>query len=398
MSEQPEVRGAGPEEFDRVVTCIATAFGSEQDDWPRVHAWRDPNHRPELHRVCVVDGEVVSALRVVVQDVRYNRAALKHYGIADVGTPPPHRERGYSTRCLQDAIAFMEAEGAHFSTLYTGIQPFYARLGWATLPLQAPTFTLPDSVRMPEGIEVLPLSREAHLDGVRAVYEALNVAKTATTIRDDRYWQLRFARDDARWRVAIMDGEVAAYICTQTHDETLRVLEYGWSRGRSRALAAVFADAMGRGTEAGAQRMVCQFGDDDMGQEVVGRLASPAPPITWEHLMFRIIDLRGLLEAIEPVLRERAHRARELPEGAAINLIWDRLAASLRYDIELVTIGGPLPGRPTLELSSADLVQLIFGVGGRQLAPVRQLPYKERRLLEVMFPGEHFVFWETDAF
>ncbi len=398
MTQQPEVRGARPDELDRVVACIAVAFEDGDADWPRRHAQLDPNHRPDLHRVCMVGGEIVSALRIPVHDVRYHRAVLRHHGIADVGTPPPHRRKGYSTACLQDAIGLMEAEGAHFSMLYTGIQSFYERLGWAALPIPVPSFVLPESPRAPEGVDVQPFSRDQHLSGVRAVYEAFNIARTATTLRDDRYWELRPAPDDQRWRVAIVDGEVAAYACADAHDRTLRILEFGWSRARSRALSAVFADAMARGRDAGAERLLCQFGDDDMGGEVVARLASPAEPVKWDHLMFRIVDLRGLLDAIQSLLRERAHRARELPEGAAVNLKCGALEVSLRYDNELVEVGNALAGRPSAEVTPAGLAQLLFGGGARRVAPVRQLPYKERRLLEVAFPGEHFVFWETDAF
>lgn len=395
----PIVRGAKPEEFDEVTTVIATAFGEATDDWPRRHVEQDPNHRPELHRVCVAEGKIVSALRIAWHQVRYGGAVLEHGGIADVGTPPDLRRQGYSTLCLQDAIAFMEQEGAHFSILYTGIQPFYERVGWAILPLQVPCYKLTRTPERPEGVEVLAMSRKQHLDGVRAVYEAFNATRTATTVRSDRYWELRPPQEAVEnWLVALADEQVAAYLCRTVHEGMMRVHEYGWLGGYRHALVALWAEAISQGREQGADRVACQLGTDRAAGDVLAELAEPAEAVRWEHVMLRVIDLVALLKAAETWLRERPHRGRSMPGSAVVNLRWDQQVAGLRYENRLLSVGPEITGRPVLEMTSAELVQLLFGDGLRGVPKARRLPQRERRLLEVVFPGEHFVFWETDAF
>jgi len=396
---EPIVRGAQPEEFDEVTTLIARSFGEAPDDWPRQHVARDPNHRPELHRVCVADGKVVSALRIVRHQVHYGGVLLEHAGIADVGTPPELRRQGYSTRCLQDAIAFMEREGAHFSILYTGIQPFYERLGWAILPLRVPCYRLTGAPQPEEGVEVCPMSREQHLAGVRAVYEAFNTQRTATTVRSDRYWDLRPGEEAAReWLVALVDGQVVAYLSRHAHERLICVQEYGWMGGHKQALRELFAEAIRRGREQDAEAIRCQVGSDLGARDMLGELGEPTEPICSDHLMLRVVDLPGLLKAVEPCLRERPHRGRSMPGAAAVNLRWQDQSVGLRYDNFLLSVVPAMSGRPTLEMNSAELGQLLFGDGLRGVPPARRLPPRERRLLEVVFPAEHFVFWETDEF
>lgn len=398
MSE-PVVRGATPEEFDEVAKVIATAFGEATDEWPWTHVARDPNHRPELHRICVADGKIVSALRIVRHQVHYGGAVLEHAGIADVGTPEEFRRQGHSTRCLQDAIGFMEQEGAHFSILYTGIQPFYARLGWAILPHQVPCYELTKAPEAVEGVEVCTMDREAHLAGVRSVYDAFNATRVATTIRSDAYWELRPSQEALpNWLVALTDGEVTAYLCGVVHDEVLGVREYGWLGGYRQSLEALFGEAIRRGLKEGAKRLTCQLGADRAARDVLTGLAAPAEAVRWDHVMVRVVDLQGLLKAAELWLRERPHRARSMPPAAAVNLRWEEQVAGLRYDNRLLSVVPQMTGRAELDMTADEVVQLLFGDGLRAIPKARRLPQRERRLLEAVFPGEHFVFWETDWF
>ena len=51
-----------------------------------------------------------------------------------MGTLEKYRRNGYSSAVLRDAVGYMADEGYDLGLLFTSIQPFYARLGWAPFP------------------------------------------------------------------------------------------------------------------------------------------------------------------------------------------------------------------------------------------------------------------------
>ena len=399
MYGAPTIRGATPEDFEELVVVTATSFGDAGSRWPEEHVRRDPNHRPELHRLCEVDGRIVSAMRIVCQEVRYGCAVLKHTGVGDVGTLPEYRKRGYSTMVLRDAIRHMESLGSHFSMLYTGIQPFYERLGWASLPLWDDRFTI-SGAALPASPQwagrVVQFDAEQHSRSYRELYEQFNATRTATTVREERYWKLRFAEPRNDVLVAVADGQVEASAVFGIYEKSGRadVEEYAW--GTEGALEALLVELIRRGQEAGVGTLVCDFSGDAVAPWIAARLAEPIEPKGWTSLMFRIIDLPGLLRAALPELSWRVQGMAEAADGARLRLTWEQQSAVVALAGGKLTVtGGSEDPAAELKLSSGELVQLIFGEG----APViRTLPKKEYLLLQALFPGEQLVVWDTDSF
>ncbi len=407
MYRELVIRGARPEDFDELVVAIATAFGDEGNPWPRDHVAIDPNHRPELHRLCVVDKQIVSAMRIVCQDVRYGHAVLRHTGVGDVGTLPECRKHGYSTLVLRDAIAHMEGIGGHFSMLYTGIQPFYERLGWASLPLRDDRFSIPGS--SPETMsewegEVVEFDSSLHLRGYRKLYNEFNATRTATTVRCDRYWELRCAgkpRDDVL--VAVADGEVqasAVFWIDAEGRKALTVPEYAWRHGAEGALEELIAELIQRGQAAGVATLVFDFDGDEAGRAIASRLAEPIEGREWTALMFRIVDLQGLLNAALPELSSRVAAVPESAHDARLRLAWDAQSAVLALnDGELAVTDGSEEAAADLKLNSAEIIQLIFGEGATAVQEhLSAAPDREQSLARALFPGERIVVWDTDSF
>jgi predicted acetyltransferase len=259
MTSEPVVRGATEQDFEEIVRMTATAFGDPSSDWPREHTEHDPNHTADLHRICVVDGRIVSAMLIAWHTVHYGSALLKHAGVGDVGTLPDERHHGYSTMVLKDAIAHMQRLGAHFSILYTGIQPFYERLGWAILPIEVPRFAFRqrEAAASDARAWVEDFDADRHLEGVRAVYNEFNARKTATTVRESAYWDLRFRRQPRPplhsvrpdVLVAGQSDAVGAYAIWHARAGVAEVHEYGWRKGCEEPLRTLFAE-----TGAGASR------------------------------------------------------------------------------------------------------------------------------------------------
>lgn len=199
---------------------------------------RDETWRPDDTVVCVVDGQIVSGATFVRRTVRCGDAVYQMGGVANVGTLPEHRGKGYSTAVLTALIAAMDDAGMDFSLLGTGITGFYARLGWEVWPLLAlsgvPVADPPDATS-------LRPATAADLPRIRAWHAAFNAGRPIAAARSDDAW--------ARWLdlrpETIPDGLLvgdAGYVHVGFHPEKAQahVREVG---GEDDAIPALLAAA-----------------------------------------------------------------------------------------------------------------------------------------------------------
>src|SRR5690349_7782849 len=83
-------------------------------------------------RVALQIGERgISRLWLVPFSLHIGQAVVRMDGIGGVGTDEEYRNRGYSRRVLEAAIAHMEQGDTALSMLY-GIRDFYPKFGFAT--------------------------------------------------------------------------------------------------------------------------------------------------------------------------------------------------------------------------------------------------------------------------
>jgi len=113
-------------------------------------------------------------------------------GIANVATLPEFRGNGYNQELLKRAIAVMEADAMDFSMLGTGINAYYAKLGFATLPRPVWEGTLREqgtgdreqwdsvSIRAAMGDD---------LAAIREIYDVYNAKTPVAVQRYEAYWR-----------------------------------------------------------------------------------------------------------------------------------------------------------------------------------------------------------------
>ncbi|GIV19217.1 MAG: hypothetical protein KatS3mg023_0968 [Armatimonadota bacterium] len=144
-------RAIHPDELEACLDVWDAAFEETPRDYFRKYFTGDPWFHPEYTR-CAFEGKrMVSAVQIVRREVRVGQVTLTLGGIANVGTIPAYRSKGYSTQLLRDAITVMENDGFDFSMLFTGIHGFYARLGWENLPVQVMSAEIRPDLPVPEG-------------------------------------------------------------------------------------------------------------------------------------------------------------------------------------------------------------------------------------------------------
>ncbi len=77
------------------------------------------------------DGKIVSSVQLFILPIRDELCKAVPVGaIANVSTLPEYRSRGFAKKLLAMAYDDMKAAGCAWSFLFTGIMPFYEKLGW----------------------------------------------------------------------------------------------------------------------------------------------------------------------------------------------------------------------------------------------------------------------------
>ena len=118
-----EIRAAKETEFDEIIDLLCTVFIAKCRPRYTSQIYSDSSYQLHQSRVCIVDGKIVSHVRVSDRAIHIGRSVVRLGGIGMVATLPEYRRRGYATAVMQDAIAYMEEQGYDLSLLFTSIQP-----------------------------------------------------------------------------------------------------------------------------------------------------------------------------------------------------------------------------------------------------------------------------------
>jgi len=338
----------------------------------------EPGFSYAAHRVGVLDGSVVSYLGVKPYTLRYGRVNLRVAGVADVSTHPDYRRRGYAAAVLRDALAYMAEMGVHLALLNSDLPQYYDRFGFSPV---WPFYYFEVSAGEAAALEPPLILREAR---------AGDVPQMARLYR--RHWEGRVAfarsRDLWMWRVLQADwgyirvvedprGQVAGYIAgdnpagevTEALADTLK------------AAVTILAE-VGRLAQAAGQDTLRWLMPPDDALVSFARAVLPVtvsatylPSGGW---MARLIDTRGLVEAILPEITAQARLS---------DPRFDADALHFDFQPDRVKIG--LRGQPSADclLDQHDFIQIVFGsLRPAALALRGHLHPDAVLLLEALFP------------
>lgn len=242
-----EFRAIRPDEFEECLDLWETVFERVGRNYFLPYFHGDPKFKLEYTRVCVVDGKLVSAVQICERLVGVGVADIVMGGIANVATLPEYRGKGYCSRLLKDSIRIMRHHGIDFSLLFTGIQPFYERLGWKSVPMPYFMGQLKQNIKPPKlrGY-VIRQRTDNDFPGIQAVYQAYNLTRPLTVRRPADYWkgyvQVRFGPPE-NTIVAEQGGTIVGYVFSPSDRDTFRISETGCLPGHEACLNLLFMHA-----------------------------------------------------------------------------------------------------------------------------------------------------------
>ena len=95
--------------------------------------YQDSSYHLEQSRVGLVEGKIVSHLRISDRVASVDDTTVKLAGVGMVATQADYRQRGYASALVIDATSYMEKHDYDLSLLLT-IQPFYQNFDWSAFP------------------------------------------------------------------------------------------------------------------------------------------------------------------------------------------------------------------------------------------------------------------------
>lgn len=386
-------RAIRPDEMETCLDVWDAAFEETPREYFRKYFTGDPWFHPEYTRCAFEGTRMVSAVQIVRREVRVGQVTLTLGGIANVGTVPAYRSKGYSTQLLRDAITVMENEGFDLSMLFTGIHGFYARLGWENLPVQVMSAEIRAELPAPEGgYRIRPLA-DADLEALCSCYEQCNAGRSFTVVRSPAYlrgwigWDERTPNDVF---VAEAAGKLVGYVVAPMGDR-LAINEVGWLPAYSECVLGLMLHVARLAAERGITQARLHIPRDPVLMGVVRNLFHR---FTWhEHSpMVRVIRLQPLVNKLLPELSRRAQMV--------------SAKGTVRLRLPSGTVGLKATGEgvirdanalPEVMLTQAQFLGMVFGLTGAEEIP-DPVPPQTRALLNVLFPRQPAIYWAWDGF
>ncbi|MGQ9525877.1 MAG: GNAT family N-acetyltransferase [Armatimonadota bacterium] len=245
MSERIEFIAVPPERFEEAIELWLRVFSPDLKAYFENYYYHDPWYVPECSRAVLVNGVMASAVHICRRPVRVSGETMWMGGIANVATLEQYRRRGFSSKLLRQCVEVMERLGVAFSTLGTGVNRHYAKLGWISIATMHPNVTLREDWRPRSRLRAVSTEWEPFPSAVPALYTAFQDRLPVTFLRDDAYfrgWWYRRARESGSlYLICGDDGEVG-YLVVRAEENSLRVHEMAIAEGLDTEAVYLIAD------------------------------------------------------------------------------------------------------------------------------------------------------------
>ena len=381
------------------MTMLDRVFNTTPDGYFHRYFEGDPWFKNDCCRVLLVDGRIASSVSICRREVRVGCVRLAMGGIANVGTDPEYRKRGYSSEVLRDAVRTMDAEEMDFSFLYTGRYDFYSRVGWRRIAIPALKGMLKtaEPARADAGYTVRPYDPGTDASALLRIYDEFNAERTLTAVRTERYWRsFSMHRFRDNWRITFAEDKSGpvAYTIGSVRDKVLWFHEMGFAGGHAAALATLFRDAAADAAAGGAGEVMIELAADPAVVEAASEIAADLDVSHLEHTMVMFLNLPRTFHRLLPELNRRARSA---TLSGSVGVETEIGSVGLEADGTRIRIVDASNARHGAKLTQPDLARLVFGIGPVEDAG-SDVSEGACEFLSALFPAQPSVYWLADKF
>ena len=414
-----EIRAAKADERDEIVDLISAVFVEKCRPRYASQHYEDSSYELDQSRVCVVDGKIVSYVRVSDRSMYLGKGVVKLGGIGMVVTSEEYRRRGYSSALLRDAIAYMEAHNYDLSLLFTTIQPFYMPLGWASFPQTNFELELHDKKSFaPSGWNSRPFDLERDLTQVSQIYDEHNKGRTGTVLRPEELWRDGYSQQVGMLPSLVVekDGQIGAYANLAFPDDDQGIDAYlatyypnlrevGWRRtdpdSHLALCHAILDAAYERDIETISGRLTRHH---PMTLLLTEESGSPLSFSIHERMMYRVISLERLCQKLIPKFEIGLESAGMTDRSGSFHFAVRDQSCTLNVNRGKVTVVADSSGSTKVALDTYYFLKVLFGDATfGQLAELNRakglnLQPDEMVLLSALFPKDEPTHWICDYF
>ena len=414
-----EIRAAKADERNEIVDLISAVFVEKCRPRYASQHYQDSSYELDQSRVCVVDGKIVSYVRVSHRSMYIGEAVVKLGGIGMVVTSEDYRRRGYSSALLRDAIAYMETQNYDLSLLFTTIQPFYMPLGWASFPQTNFELELHDKKTFAlSGWKSRPFDLERDLTQISQIYDEHNKGRTGTILRSENLWRDGYSQQVGMLPSLVVekDGQIGAYANLAFPDEDQGIDAY---------LATYYPNLREVGCRSTALdsllplcHAILEAAYERDVESISGRLPRHHPmtlllseesgsPLSFsihERVMYRVISLEKLFQKLIPKFEAELTSSAMADRSGSFYFIVGDQGCTLNVNQGKVAVTANDSGRTKVALDTYHFLKVLFGdatfgqldelnrIKGINLQP------DEKALLSILFPKDEPTYWICDYF
>ena len=405
-----EIRGIRESELAEMIELQCRVFRPDGHERYSQYVHTDPSYRYDQSRVVVVNGQIVSTLRVWEREMRIGSVAVPMGGIGGVGTHPDHQGKGYATALMKETIAYMRTVGYDVGVLFSAIPcVFYRKLGWASVPLAGFRVTRRRTIGLePTEWRVEPFDEGRDLEPAIALYDKHNAQQSGSLVRVRSYWNSGPARlrDILPTVVARREDRLGGYLNFQVGEKSVNILEVAYDRTQPEALTALVNHLLQMCDREGVEQL---HGDIPHRHPMVDLLVEGTAGDTFltgnSAMMLYAADLLSLFQRLLPELQARLDAANQTFAPVSICFVVNDQEAGLRLlDDGTLQAVDSAEGAMRLALPGHLFWRALLGESSwSQLEPTLHqggiaVETEIAALLSILFPQREVIFWAPDHY